>query len=482
MRTIVRQEHRSQGQILVVFAGGLIVLLAITALVIDLGFVFMIKRQEQNAIDPGAIAAARYIHTGAGGAAQPALMRSAACFYARQNGFFPLAADDTGCSPANDPNGSTLTVNYPPSAQAGSFAGSSGYVEVILSRQHQSFIAGFLGLRQFAVSSSAIAAFNSPGQSNPNSLIALDPGNTCSSGVVHGGGTVNIHPVSGAPTGGFVQINATCSTGATNSTCEQPGNGALDVKGGATLTSPQTNVSGTCKRGSVGGLTGPLTEGAVQIGDPLADLPPPRFSDYPDGNCQNGTTTHRTGPFSCTFNNDVTLNPGVYYGGWTITNKTTITLTAGLYIIAGGGIKIQGSGEITSVAGAAGAAPVMIFNTGCPTCTPPQTQGNVTLSTQSSIDLRPIATGPYRGIVLWNDGNSNNPSAEVDLLGGTNLNIGGTIYSPKGLVKVDGGGSAAGTAAIQIIAWNFDVGGNAGLDMPYDPNGLFHFDLKGLVR
>lgn len=59
-------------------------------------------------------------------------------------------------------------------------------------------------------------------------------------------------------------------------------------------------------------------------------------------------------------------------------------------------------------------------------------------------------------------------------------NIGGTLYSPKGLVKVDGGGAAAGNAAIQIIAWQFDVGGNSGLDMPYDPNGLYHFDSKGL--
>ena len=37
-------------------------------------------------------------------------------------------------------------------------------------------------------------------------------------------------------------------------------------------------------------------------------------------------------------------------------------------------------------------------------------------------------------------------------------------------------------AAVQIIAWHFDVGGNASLDMPYDPNELYHFDQKGLVH
>ncbi len=476
-------DSRSRGQVLVIFAGGLVLLLLIAALVIDLGFVFMVKRQEQNAIDPGAVAAARYIHSGVGQTAEPLKMRPAACFYARQNGFFPAATDDAGCVPANDPNGTTLIVNYPPGPQAPPrFAGGSGYVEVILIRQHLSFLAGLIGLRQIAVTSSAIAAFDSPGQSNPNSLIALDP-TSCSSGKVHGGGVVNIHPINGATGGGYVQVNSTCSTGAPNGICEQQALGALDIKGGSTLTSPQTNVTGTCKRGSTGGLTGPLTEGAVQIGDPLADLPPPRLSDYPNGQCgPGGVVTSPANPIGCTFGSDVVLQPGVYYGGWTINNKVTITLNPGVYIMAGGGIRIQGSGQITSVVGGSGPAPVMIFNTDSPSCPTGPCQAPINFSTQSTIDLRPIATGPYRGILIWNDGNGSNPTAEVDLLGGTDLNVGGTVYSPKGLVKVDGGGVAAGNAAIQIIAWNFDVGGNAGLDMPYDPNGLYHFDMKGLVH
>jgi uncharacterized membrane protein len=61
----MRERRRSRGQVLVVFAGGLVTILAIGALVIDLGFAFMIRRAEQNAADPGAIAAARYIRTGA---------------------------------------------------------------------------------------------------------------------------------------------------------------------------------------------------------------------------------------------------------------------------------------------------------------------------------------------------------------------------------------------------------------------------------
>jgi Predicted membrane protein (DUF2134). len=472
-------RSRSNGQILVIFAGGLIALMAIAALVIDLGFVFMIQRQEQNAADPAALAAARYIHSGTGQTAEPAKMRPAACFYARQNGYFPSATDNAGCVPANDPFGTVLTVNWPPSAQAGTYAGETGKVEVVLTRQHESFLANILGIRQFGVTTSAIAAFDSPGQSNPNSLIALDPSNNCATAKVHGGGVVNIHPINGATNGGYIQVNSTCSTGSPDTTCSNSGSGALDIVGTSTLTSPQTNVTGTCK----GSLTGPLTEGAVQIGDPLADLPPPRLTDYANGQCgPGGVTTTAADPVGCTFGTDVTLSPGTYYGGWTIANKVILTLNPGMYIIAGGGIKIQGEGEITSVLGGSGPAPVMIYNTDSPTCPTGPCQADITMSTKSSIDLGPIATGPYRGILIWNDGYGHNAAANVELLGGTDLKIGGTIYSPKGFVKVDGGGDAAGNAAIQVISWTWDVGGNSGLDMPYDPAGLYHFDSKGLVR
>ena len=56
---MANRRSGNRGQILVIFAGGLVLLMAISALVIDLGFVFMLRRHEQNAADPGAIAAAQ---------------------------------------------------------------------------------------------------------------------------------------------------------------------------------------------------------------------------------------------------------------------------------------------------------------------------------------------------------------------------------------------------------------------------------------
>jgi len=85
--------RKNRGQILVIFAGGLVLLMGVTAIVVDLGFAFMTRRMEQNIADPGAIAAARWIPAGD----YPAMQR-AACSIARQNGLFRFATTDADCA------------------------------------------------------------------------------------------------------------------------------------------------------------------------------------------------------------------------------------------------------------------------------------------------------------------------------------------------------------------------------------------------
>src|SRR5947207_2712548 len=195
-------SSRSRGQVLVIFAGGLLLLMAIATLVIDLGFVFMEKRQEQNAADPGSIAAARFIRV-AGGPDTTA-MRQVACFYAHQNGFFNGVPTDNSCSSSSDPDGAVLTVNYPPDASAGEKAGHLDSVQVVISRNHNTFFGGLFRLPTIGITSAAVAAYSS-GDSNTSSLVALDP-SACGSGHVHGSGGVTIHAVGGLTNGGYVQI------------------------------------------------------------------------------------------------------------------------------------------------------------------------------------------------------------------------------------------------------------------------------------
>jgi hypothetical protein len=151
--------------------------------------------------------------------------------------------------------------------------------------------------------------------------------------------------------------------------------------------------------------------------------------------------------------------------------------------MAGGGISLSG-GTITSVQGGTGdPAPVLIFNTDNPVTH--TGQDKIDLTADATLKLHALDTGPYRGILVWNDRSGSNPTAIVTLGGQVNLDLAGTIYNPKGLVNLEGGSGVAGstnTASVQVIAWQFDVGGNGDLDMPYDPSQLYHFPAKGLVH
>jgi uncharacterized membrane protein len=104
---------RQRGQVLIITAAAMVVLLIIAALVVDLGFSWMLHRQEQNAADPAALAAARFISdpdpvTGLQ-TFDSAQGFAAACAYAISNGIFD--ASNTTCDMALDPNQARLEVH-----------------------------------------------------------------------------------------------------------------------------------------------------------------------------------------------------------------------------------------------------------------------------------------------------------------------------------------------------------------------------------
>ena len=494
----------NRGQVLILVAAAMVVLIGIAALVVDLGMSWMVHRQEQNGADPGAVAAARYINED--GSIDIGMATSAACFYARQNGLF--AAANTGCSTAIDPNGTTLTVNYPPDASAGpGYMGRRYYVQVKVSREHPVFFGRLFGTSVATVTTSAVAA-NTKGNSNSNSLVALDP-TTCSSGVVTGGASVSIvpsiDPSTGLPyDGGYVQVNSGCGSGAIDNVCGVgEGNKALAITGsGSNLTAPRVFVHGTCSRANNNSFSSPLVEGAVQIGDPLAQLQPPRVSDFAAGRCgPSGMVTAPTGANShgCNFNTAGTylLSPGVYYGGWAIGNNVTLQLNPGIYIMAGGGVSLNAGGTISSITDISGnPAPVMVFSTDNPPATCPggasyQCQGSIDFTASSTLKVRglnetpcpPVSTTgcPYNGILLWQDGSGSNPTKPVTLGGQTTLDISGRLRT-KGARDAHRGSTGTGIAAVQIIAWQWSLGGGAVLTMPYDPAKLYRPQDKGLVR
>jgi hypothetical protein len=524
----MNRRFNDSGQILVIVAFGMVALIAIGAIAIDLGFSWMLRRQEQNAADPAAIAAARWLTDEFGDPRSPFPEANAdACFYARQNGFFPDATTNdlsgTGCVPANDPDGTILEVEWPP--QSGPFVGHTGKVQVVITSTHPSFFARFFGQDFATVSTPAVAA-NEAGNSNSSSLVALQP--ECqagSAGDVDGGGTVRIFPVTPGTIGGYVHVNSPCGNSTDDNCTNGVGQAALSISG--TLRAPFTNVVGSCtEQGSSPGLfcepvtaTPCLDEDALPLGDPLAGVPEPRFTDFPNGVCPDGMPSTPSSTKGCDLRRgpdcpadplnpaiDVcTLTPGVYYGGWQVGSRVALKLEPGMYILAGGGIGLSGGdASIEAVTSPTGVdARVMIFSTDGPGCPSIGAQCQDAVRFQASQAFRAKALNaatcglvspqacPWKGILLWQDGTASNPDAVVHLGGQSSTILAGTIYAPLAQVEVSGGSSTtgcgsgpstAGCLAIQIISWRWKVTGGGLVEMPYDPAELFQLDLRGLVH
>jgi hypothetical protein len=500
-----RSSRRQDGQILPIVAGGMVLFLGIVALVVDLGFVFMVRRQEQNAADPGAVAAARYIPT-----ADRAAMWSAACFMASQNGFTPTRTDNgASCVPGTPVDDSTLALYWPPSATGGGeFAGDRGYVEVTITRPHKSFFAGVVGLPSITVATAAVAA-NDTGVAGSSSLVSLNA-TECSAARLHGGGGgggVYIFPATGVTpgTGGFVQVNSICGDGyGANDACTDGPQGGLTIDGGTTVTSNTIFIQGGCNvNGGSATINAPTDEHGGYVGDPLSLVRPPSPGDLPQGVCPTGTSGTAATPNTCRLSGAQVLNPGTYYGGWKITTaSTSLTLNPGIYILAGGGFTQTGGSTVAAASGR-----VLIYSTDAPTCgqagAPPEAcQGIIDFRGSTSLDLRGLdkdvpcppygTTGcPYGGLLFWQDANASGSSVDksIELEGSGSLYLEGTIYTAGGDVTITGNGLSTGCtgtptncAAVQIIADTWDVGGAGILSMPYDPSKFYNPLLKGLVR
>lgn len=518
-----RMREEPRGQAVVIVAAGLVVLLGVAALVVDLGFSWMLRRQEQNAVDSASIAAARWLKDPiTGDPVPPATVQSEmeadACFYAQQNSFF---VDDVGCSAAL--GSGDLQVHSPPIS--GPYANARSHVQVIISETHHSFFGAIFGSDHARVTTPAVAA-NTAGDSNSASLVALQ--NNCAGGSaadVDGGGEVRIFPVTPSIDGGYVHVNSTCGT-STDDVCQNGvGSAALSISG--TLYAPQAYVKGSCTYNGVGALglicdppdpDGCLDEGAGQLPDPLQFVPEPNLDDFPGGVCPDGTVLTATSTSGCDLSRgpdcppdpsdpaiDIcTLGPGVYYGGWSVGSRVRLFLEPGMYILAGGGIKLSGgSASIEAVTSpTVTEARITIFSTdgpGCPSINA-QCQGAITFTASQAFKAKAtnatscVLVTPractWKGILLWQDGTASNPTAAVKLGGQASTILAGTIYAPRAEVEINGGsattgcsgGPTSGCLAIQIISWRWKIVGNALVEMPYDPAELYLLDQRGLVH
>jgi hypothetical protein len=216
-----------------------------------------------------------------------------------------------------------------------------------------------------------------------------------------------------------------------NSTSSQ----ALSATGNSRLTASVVNVAGGSKITGNSVVSPSPTPGS--IADPLAGTPAPCPGASP-------TVVKVTG-------GSQSIAPGTY-ASIEVAGSGSLTMASGVYIIAGGGFKVSGKGNVTGT-------DVVIVNTtslGGPGCSGSGgTMGAFNVSGNGNISLTPLSSGPLGGLLVYQPAAN---TSRMSISGNATLGMSGTIYAPKAQVNVTGNGSLTET----IIADQIRLSGNAG--------------------
>lgn len=269
----------SRGQILVLTAVALPVLLGIAALALDVGFMYDYRRRAQTAADAAAMSAALHMIT------NPSATNADLTTVARQDASYNGFSDGV--------NDISVTLHRPPIS--GHYAGDSSHLQVLVTRPTPTFLAVVLGRYTMDVGAAATAGLGSAN----GCLYALrqDPGVKS------------------------LEISNTKVVDAAN--CDAFGNGKLFVDGDLTVNS--VSVAGA--REGIGTVTAPA--GAYYntgqyVTDPLAYLPwPTECTSWGGTLALSGTMTYNLpaapNDFGCWDKievapySNITLGPGRYH-------------------------------------------------------------------------------------------------------------------------------------------------------------------------
>ena len=338
---------RRLGNVLVVVAVSLTVLLGFVAVALEGGLLFDGNQRAQAAADAAAIAAAQDLYAKYRtdkGKDSPSSARKAAKDNAEANGF------------------TDVEVYIPPIS--GLFKDKNGYVEVIITYHQDRYFSRLWGneeitLKARAVAEGSWAPFNM-------GILVLDP-HEPSAMVINGGGTMTIDGVS-------TIVNSDAPDGA-------------NAVGGGTVNS-EVYITGEPGISGSGTWNGDIHSSQPPTPDPLAYLPEPDPSTM---TLQSNNPTHIS-------QGTENLLPGIYRGGITVTGQGTLNMAPGIYYMDGGGFSFTGGGNLN-------AQGVMIVNA------PRSNSHVINISGNGQINLTPITEGIYKGISLWQERDSTNEVA-----------------------------------------------------------------------
>ena len=420
------RRQRTRGFVGITTALVITGMLAFTGLAFDVGYIEWSRMTVQSAADAAAMGALRELELG-----NSSTIATAGLNDASLNGY------------TNGAGNTTVTINSPP--QFGSYLGDTRAVEAIVSRTIPTFFMMIFGRNNLTVSARAVGRTTSSSGSIGGCIFALDP-TAQRSFQIAGSTSVTI--------AGSAIVNSSASQA-----FEMEGTETLHLKNHAKVGvygSSQLNGGTQLWDDSSNAKTNPVAL-ASPVSDPLAGVPVPPAGPVVSTHNVNYDMNNKPG------NN--TLQPGVYCGGLTVNNTGGVAfkMSAGTYIMAGGGLRFQSQAIIDATAG------VTVYNTsasaahmwGCP-----YTSGYspVAIDGQANLKMKAPVSGPLTGVAFFEDRDKavtgSNPTLNPNkIVGGSNTAIDGALYFKNTQLQFSGTNSVNGYMV--VVADMFQINGNS---------------------
>jgi Flp pilus assembly protein TadG len=432
-----REFSDDSGQVVILAAVCMVVIIAFIGLAVDVGHIRYVKRQLQAAADAAALAAAMEVRY-CGDTAGCTAMQAAAQAALAENGFAnaTFGSNSKSCASAVG-NPLALTINNPPCYEGAkdpnALPTKLNYVEAVVSDQVDTYFARIVGFDHISIIARAEAARGLGGPC----IYALDPS---------GPGAINVP----------VALGLVFSCGIVD---ESISPSAITCLVGLLISAPSISVTG----GTTGLLcnsTPPATTGVPvpTPADPLAYLPAPSNANAPCGTSSGPPYSGSQVPVNIVLGTlgQIVFNPGVYCGGISITAGvlTDITFNPGVYVLRNGrgsflGIPTQVQSGLTITVSALSSITgqgVMFYNEG--------NAGGFSVNVPSilglsSFSLTAPTSGEYGGVLFFQaHGVTNTGVFLADLLSGSVLS--GVVYEPD--AQVTYGVSAIAAASNGVVA------------------------------
>jgi hypothetical protein len=199
------------------------------------------------------------------------------------------------------------------------------------------------------------------------------------------------------------------------------------MSGSPTLVASSVSVGGTACVNN-GTLTGALIEGAPPLDDPLAHVPAPSFS----------------APAKPVISGSGTYAPG-YYGGIDMSHGTA-TLSPGVYVIGGRGIRLTGTARLQG-------DDVMLYLA---------KPADFEIMGCAHVRLTGPQTGVYQGVTIFQDRTT---ATSNDIGGNAVVDVEGSCYLFCSSLDIEGNCSSPKAAFGQIIAWSSRHSGSTQVDV-----------------